>query len=66
MQKKYIYEQFAKRGTSFRWSLIVELIEKYKVENPDEITVCTNEMYDLLMQRENTYSWQGDGANDGF
>ncbi len=64
--KRYVIEQFITKRSSFRWDFVVELIQKYKNEKPEEIKECVAEMYELLMQRKDAYSWDWDGANRGF
>lgn len=64
--KKYVIEQFTSNRNSFRWDFVVELILKYKKENPEKLEECAADMYELLMQRKDAYYWEWDGANRGF
>jgi hypothetical protein len=64
--KKYVFKQFANKKSSFLWDFVSCLIEKYKYEKTEEIEECATEMYGLLMQRKDVYSWEWDGTNRAF
>lgn len=60
---EYVIEQYMLKDTIFRWDMVSAVIYKYENENFEEIQICIDRMFELLMQRNNKGYWESDGVS---
>jgi hypothetical protein len=63
---EYLHEEYTHNKSSFRWDFIIKIIEKIEIEQSEDINKYVPLLLDLLLNRDDGYNWEYDGANRAY
>lgn len=59
-------KRFEHRKSDFRWDIVISFVKKVERESGENILTYIPTIVDMLMQRQDAYYWEWDGANRLF